>query len=175
MSELNEIKTILLEILEVMRRYTGVTPAPPAPAPTPTYPADIWARILNTLESIKTLLEKGYVIARPMGGIRVSDSITTTSSYQTVVEYKITPDAVFHLTKILVSCDQDVLFKIVWNDKDISPEIYVKAGVPFTDWYPWLWPDENRPLKGGTIKIQAKYPSGGSAGTCYAEIVGEEE
>ena len=114
-----------------------------------------------------------YVIPRPMGGKIAKGNITTTDSYQTVAELTVTNAKTFQLAKILISCDQDIMYKIRWNGTDISTEVYVPAGTPFTDWFPW---DYYTMLGDGTKKIdvRAKYPSGGYGGTCYAEINGEE-
>jgi len=117
--------------------------------------------------------EQGPVIPRPKGGVLKKGSVTTTASYQTVASHVVTNGKTFQLAKILVSCDTDVMFKLRWNGADISAEVYVPAKVPFTDWFPW----DYYAMVGDGVKIfdiQAKYPSGGSAGTCHVEIVGEE-
>jgi len=113
------------------------------------------------------------VIPKPTGEKSAKGSISTTDSYQTVCELTVTRDKTFHPCKLTVSCDQDVMVKIRFDGEDISIEYYVTAGLPFTDWYPWDW---NPCVGDGTKKVdvQAKYPTGGSAGTCYAEICGEE-
>ena len=114
-----------------------------------------------------------YVIPKPMGGKIAKGNITTTGSYQTVAELAITTAKTFQLTKILISCDQDIMYKIRWNGTDISTEVIVPANIPFTDWFPWNY---YTMLGNGTkkIDIQAKYPTDGYGGTCYAEINGEE-
>jgi len=113
------------------------------------------------------------IIPRPKGGILEKGSVTTTATYQTVATRTVTNGLQFQLAKIIVSCDQDVLYKLRWAGSDISAEVYVMAKVPFTDWFPW---DYKEMIGDGSkaFDIQVKYPSGGSAGTCYAEIVGEE-
>lgn len=117
--------------------------------------------------------EKLPVIAHPKGGVLAKGSLTTTASYQTVASRTVTVGTSLQLAKILVSCVQDVVYKLRWNAVDISAEIYVAGKVPFPDWFPW----DYYAMPGDGAKafdIQVKYPSGGSAGTCNAEIVGEE-
>lgn len=114
------------------------------------------------------------VVPKPKSTRKAKGHITTSSSYQAVCSITVTNGKTFHPTKITVSCDQDVMAKLVWDGEDISIEYYIIGGVPFTDWYPYGW----NPCKGdGTkkIELQVKYPSGGSAGTCHGEICGEEE
>lgn len=113
------------------------------------------------------------VIARPKGSVLEKGSVTTSASYQTVASHVVTDGATFQLAKILVSCDEDVMYQLRWDGTVISPEVYVSAGIPLTDWFPWDYYE----MEGDGSKafdIQVKYPSGGSAGTCHAEIVGEE-
>jgi len=77
------------------------------------------------------------------------------------------------LAKILVSCAEDVMYKLQWNGVDITAEVYVSGKIPWTDWFPW----EYYSMIGDGVKkleILVKYPTGGAAETCYAEIVGEE-
>jgi len=113
------------------------------------------------------------VIARPKGSIIAKGNVTTGASYATVASRTVTNTKTFQLAKIIVSCDQDIYYKLRWNAVDISAEIYVAGTIPFTDWFPY---DYYSMLGDGAkaFDIQVKYPSGGSAGTCFAEIVGEE-
>lgn len=113
------------------------------------------------------------IIPRPKGGILAKGSVTTTAAYQTVATHTVTTGKTFQLAKILVSCDEDFLYKLRWNGTDISVEVYVSGAVPFTDWFPWNY--YSMPGDGAkAFDVQAKYPTGGSAGTCQVEIVGEE-
>jgi len=119
---------------------------------------------------------QGEMIARPMGfemdGFPKKGNVTTTDTYATVVEYQVPANYKYMLSKILVSCPEDVMYRIRWGGTVKSAEVYVTGGIPFTDWFPWgyikMWGD-------GTdkIDIQVKYPSGGAAADCHAEIVGE--
>ncbi len=113
------------------------------------------------------------VIPRPKGGVLAKGDITTGASYVSVAEAVITSGKQFQITKILVSCTKDVQYKLVWDSTDIGAEVIVPATVPFTDWFPW---DYYLMLGNGSkkIQLQAKYPTGGEAGTCHAEINGEE-
>jgi len=113
------------------------------------------------------------IIPRPRGGILEKGSITTTGSYQAVASRTVTNGKSFQLAKILVSCDKDIMFKLVWDGSDIGAEVIVPGGIPFTDWFPWDYYAMNGDGS-KKLEIQAKYPSGGSAGTCFCEIVGEE-
>lgn len=110
--------------------------------------------------------------ARPKGGVLVKGSATTTAAYATVAEYTVPTDYKLELAKILVSCPNDVMYQLLWNGTVISPEVYVAGKVPFTDWFPW----EYKYMRGDGSKkfqLQVKYPTGGAAATCHAEIIGE--
>jgi len=119
------------------------------------------------------LPENQQVIPRPKGGVQAVGDITTTASYQTVAEYAVTDDKQLQLTKIMISCDKDVQYKLVWDSTDMSIEVIVPSNTPFTDWFPW---DYYLMMGDGIkkIKLQAKYPTDGEAGTCFGEIIGEE-
>ena len=117
------------------------------------------------------------VIAKPSGVKTVKGSVTTTSTYQDVGDCKhvVTKNKVFKLTKISASCSEDVMVKIVFGTEDISIEYYIMAKLPFTDWLPEGW-NKDRLIGDGSkeIKIQAKYPTGGTSATVYSELSGEE-
>lgn len=114
------------------------------------------------------------VVARPKGGKASKGSITTTAAYQSVTNYIVSNGKTFSLSKTLVSCDEGVWVKVTWGGATISPEICIAGKVPFPDWYPHKYHDI---VGDGTKKVEiyAKYLSGGSAGTCHAEILGEEK
>jgi hypothetical protein len=119
-------------------------------------------------------LSPSDVTPKPLVTTKVRGSIVTEADYVTVVEITVTKDKTFHLAKIVVSCPEDVMFKLVWDGEDISVEYYVMGKLPFTDWFPWGW----HPCVGDGLKkleLQAKYPAGGIAETVHAEICGEEE
>ena len=113
------------------------------------------------------------VTAKPRGGKGAKGSITTGAAYATVATYTPTTGKVYQLAKTLVGCDQAVIYQILWNSVAISPEVYVAATVPFPDWYPYNYASM---VGDGSkaILVQAKFPAGGAAGTCFAEISGEE-
>jgi len=134
---------------------------------------DIKGRVIAKIYQGTEVGDILQVIARPKGGILAKGNVTTTSSYATVASRTVTNGKTFQVAKILVSCDQDVMYKLRWNAGDISAEVYVTAKTPFTDWFPW----DYYSMVGDGAKafdVQVKYPSGGSAGTCYIEILGEE-
>jgi len=116
------------------------------------------------------------VIARPKGGVLVSRSIdinTTWIEFQTVVEHIVPNDFKFELAKILVSCPNDVMYRLLWGTTTISAAVYVTGGIPFTDWFPW----DYYTMRGdgtSTFKIQVQDPTLAAAGLCHAEIVGED-
>jgi len=117
--------------------------------------------------------EQGPVIPRPKGGVLEKGSVTTTGSYQTVASRVVTNLLKFQLAKIIISCPEDVMYQLRWDGTVISAEVYVMGKIPFTDWFPWNYKE----MVGNGVKtfdIQVKYPTGGIAGTCHAEIVGEE-
>jgi hypothetical protein len=119
-------------------------------------------------------LSPSEAIPKPSATTKANGSAVTTASYATIVEITVTKDKTFHLAKVVVSCSEDVMFKLLWGGEDVSIEYYVMGKLPFTDWFPWGW----QPCEGDGVKkfkLQAKYPSGGTAGTVHAEICGEEE
>jgi len=117
--------------------------------------------------------QENVVIPRPKGGVLEKGSVDTTNTFQTVASRTVTSGQKFQLAKIVVSGDEDVIFKLRWNNADIGAEVYVTGKLPFTDWFPW---DYYTMLGDGAkaFDIQVRYPDGGTAGTCFAEIVGEE-
>ena len=118
-------------------------------------------------------LSPSEVIPKPLATTKAKGSDVTDVDYATIVEIIVTKDKTFHLAKVVVSCPEDVMFKLLWNGEDVSIEYYVMGKLPFTDWFPSGW----NPCVGDGVKkfeLQAKYPSGGTAGTVHAEICGEE-
>lgn len=113
------------------------------------------------------------VIARPKGGILEKGSVTTTADYETVASVIVTADKTFQLAKILISCNQTIMYRLRWCGTVISAEVIILSSTPFTDWFPW---DYKEMIGDGAkaFDIQVKYPVDGEAGDCYAEIVGEE-
>lgn len=115
----------------------------------------------------------GPVLARPKGGVLEKASATTTGTYAKVTSHKPADGDTFQLAKILISCPEDIMIKLMWDNAVIGAEIFIQGKIPFTDWFPWNYHD----MEGDDSKefeIQAKFPSGGSAATCHAEIVGED-
>lgn len=134
---------------------------------------DIKGRAIIVVKQLTAADLQAEVIARPKGGVLEKGSVTTTASYVTVANHTVTKDKTLQLAKILVSCPEDVMYQLKWAGSVISAEVYVTSKIPFTDWFPW----DYETMEGDGSKkfeIQVKYPSGGAAATCHAEIVGEE-
>jgi len=131
----------------------------------------------ETITEIREVIRE--VIPKPTGALRHYASLTTTSSYQTVAKIKPHQGMKFKLTKIIVSCSEDVMFQLYWQKQDLGPETFVMAKLPFTDWYPYGYrTKEDKDLVGdgsAEIELKVKYPSGGTAATCYGELSGDEE
>jgi len=117
--------------------------------------------------------QESLTIPRPKGGVLEKGSVTTTATYQTIASRTVTSGKTLQLAKILISCPQDVMYRLRWDGTVISAEVYVSAAIPWTDWFPW---DYYTMLGDGTKKfdVQVKYPTDGVEATCNAEIVGEE-
>lgn len=134
---------------------------------------EVIAGSVETMQTIPRSLQ-AEVIARPKGDILETDSITfPPAGWRTVVSYEPLTDWKFELAKILVSCPDDVMYRLRWNEKVISAAVYVTGGIPFTDWFPW---DYEHMRGDGTkeFEIQVMDPVGTSTETCHAEIVGEQ-
>jgi len=114
------------------------------------------------------------VVAKPSGKISVFNSVVTTGEFQTAVEYTPSAGKRFMLTKIVVSCWQEVEAQIFWADEPITPIYEISGGIPFTDWFPY---DYKNIIGDGVSKVELKvrFPEGGVSAKCYCEIVGEEK
>jgi len=118
---------------------------------------------------------QGEVIPRPKGDKVHRGSATTGSSYAVVGNCKrtVTNGKTFNVAKITISCLSDVVAKITFGGSDISTEYNVSGKVPLTDWF--AYGDKQAVGDGSKVlQVEAKYPSGGSADTVYAELAGEE-
>jgi len=134
---------------------------------------DVKGRLIIVQYEKDRTITDGQIKPKPKGGILEKGSVTTTAAYATVATHTVTNLKTFQLAKILVTCNEDVMYQLRWAGAVISAEVYVSGGLPFTDWFPW----DYKEMTGDGAKafdIQVKYPTGGSAGTCHAEIVGEE-
>lgn len=139
---------------------------------------DLITQIVNmTVTTMEEVVRE--VIAKPTGKIRNYGSETTTDSYATVVKLKPKQGSIFKPTKMLVSCPEDVMCQLKWGGEELGPEIYVMAKLPFTDWFPYGFrTKQDKDLAGDgnqEFELTVKYPSGGTAATCHAEISGDEE
>lgn len=114
------------------------------------------------------------VIARPQGGVHVKGAIMTGPAYATVCQRAVSLQKFFHIAKTLVSSQQDVMYKLVWDVTDISIEVFVPAKTPLPDWYPYNYEPYIQGNGVTTLKLQARTPPGGTNATCQAELVGEE-
>jgi len=120
------------------------------------------------------------VIPKPTGPIVNKGSLAApTTTYQTVAKYTPTKDKRFQLTKIAVSCSEDIIVQLFWGGEELTIPYYVMAKLPFTDWFPLDYHliSHDNYLKGNgstELLLKAKIPSGGTAAEVNAEIVGEE-
>jgi len=120
------------------------------------------------------------VIPKPTGPIAQKGSLATpTTTYATVVSYTPNKDKRFQLTKIVVSCSEDIIVQLTWKGEAVTIPYYVMAKLPFSDWFPqdyYLVTHEEYFKGDGNTKLElkAKIPSGGTAAEVNAEIVGEE-
>jgi len=137
---------------------------------------EVIAGSVETLQAIPRSLQ-AEVIARPKGGVLRTGFIninTAWADFVTVVEYTVPDDYKFELAKILVSCPEDVRYRLRWGTTVISAEVFVTGGIPFTDWFPWdYYPERMHGDGTRTFQIQVIDPTGAAAGMCHAEIVGE--
>ncbi len=115
-------------------------------------------------------------VARPKGyemdDFPKKGSVLTDGDWEVVVTYKVPEDYKYMLSKILVSCPEDVMYRIRFGGTVKSAEVYVTGGIPFTDWFPWGWAK----MWGGAdreIDIQVMWGTDEVAATCHAELVGE--
>lgn len=120
------------------------------------------------------------VIPKPTGPIVAQGSLAApTTSYAAVVSYTPTKDKRFQLTKITVSCSEDIIVQLTWGGDAITVPCYVMAKLPFTDWFPLDYHavTHEQFFKGNgntKLELKVKIPSGGTAAEVNAEIVGEE-
>lgn len=119
------------------------------------------------------------VIAQPEGTIVAQGSITTSSEWQTVCFYIPKSGRRFHLTKIVVSCSEDVVAQVFWKgEQEITVPYSIMGKLPFTDWFPMHYWDEDVVKKivgDGTSKVELKAKYISTSATCYGQLVGEEE
>lgn len=158
-------------------------PAPPELEPITTRLDGIMSQLISLnrkTDDIIDLLKLAIkVIPKPLGSIRKFGKIVTSDTFKTVAEYTPERGKRFHLTKIVVSCPEDVEAQVFWMNKPLTVIYNIMGKIPFTDWYPWDYrthPELKEIIGDGASKIELKvrYPSGGVAAECYGEIVGEE-
>jgi len=120
------------------------------------------------------------VIPKPTGQIVAKGTLATpTTTYQTVAKYTPAKDKRFQLTKITISCAEDIIVQLFWGGDELTIPYYVMAKLPFTDWFPldYYLVTHEQYLKGNgstELLLKAKIPSGGTAAEVNAEMVGEE-
>jgi len=167
------------KMLEALEAIAGKAPPEVVISPATRELVETITRqvVTETVTEIKEIVKE--VIPKPQGSLRDYGSVTTTADYARVAKIKVSQGKKFKLTKILVSCSEDVMFKLTWAGQDLGPEVYVMAKLPFSDWFPYGYKTkDNKDLVGDgsqLIEIQVKYPSGGTAATCYGELSGDEE
>lgn len=167
------------QLLEIVRALSGVAP------PIPVAPG---ARIEVT--AISEVAMKGLVqdlmkaplavYAYPLGKVKKRGSLSaTTASYETVCEITVNNGKTFQLGNFSISADQDILCKLLWQDKQLTPVFLVMAKLPFDKFFlPEYYTDDGKPLLGdgkSKLQLQACYPTGGTASAYLeGEIVGNE-
>jgi len=125
------------------------------------------------------------VTPRPKGDIVLTGDVSTSSSWQNIsgtigsIVRTVTSGKIFHPASIFASCDQDVQVRVIFDTQIIFPPTIISLKNPFSHWFPMGFAEGV--ISGGIygdgtkqLKMQAQYPSGGSAGTIYAQICGEE-
>jgi len=163
----------MLGWVKAFARAYGISPVIIPPVVLPTAPTVA----PPTVPSIPPELR---VIPKPTGPIVQQGSLATpTTSYTTVVSYTPTKGKRFNLTKITVSCSEDIIAQLTWKGQAITIPYYIMAKLPFTDWFPidyYATTHEDYFKGDGNTKLElkAKIPSGGTAAQVDAEIVGEE-
>jgi len=125
------------------------------------------------------------VTPRPKGGIVLTGDLDTSSSWQNIsgsigsIARTITSGKIFHPASIFASCNQDVEVRVIFDTQTIFPPTIITAKIPFSHWFPMGFAEGV--ISGGIygngskqLKMQAEYPSGGSSGKIYAQLLGEE-
>ncbi|MEM1542817.1 MAG: hypothetical protein QXV82_09340 [Ignisphaera sp.] len=137
--------------------------------------------ILNCSATIHTIVdsmppislpETIEVIPRPKGETVLTATGITDIDWTTILEYTVPENYRFRIAKILVSCEKDAEFTIVWGTQAIHPPTYLTGRVPHVDWFPY----GTYTLDGDgttTLQVQAKYPSTGESGNISVQVCGE--
>jgi len=125
------------------------------------------------------------VTPRPKGDIVITGDLATSSSWQNIsgtigsVVRTVTSGKIFHPASVFASCDQDVQVRVLFDTQTIVPPTIIASKTPFSHWFPMGFAEGI--ISGGIygdgtkqLKMQAQYPSGGSSGTIYAQMCGEE-
>ena len=116
-------------------------------------------------------MEQAPVIPRPKGGVLEAGSITSSATYQTVAEATITKDKQFHLSKIVVSCEDAAWIIIRWAGTQIGCARLLDDKTVLIEHFPW---DYYKMLGDGAKKVEIQAKQYDTAGTVEAELVGEE-
>lgn len=173
-----KLKTEMVALLRtISAQLRGLPPAVLAP-PVKVPPIEV----ITTTKTPTVAKAVPIVVPKPEAPIVVRGKVTTTDSYKVVgsCSYTINDGKRFQPAKVIVSCPEDVMFKLVWQEKDVSIEYYVMAKLPFTDWFPWNYLEIKPGAKAlygdgkSKLELHAKYPSGGTPAEVHAEISGEE-
>jgi hypothetical protein len=170
------------QILAMMKGPAGVTYAPFIVPGTPGTPIIVPVEVKSfTKETIEKMMQMPLpVMAAPFGRVRKKGSLAaTTTTYETVTEITVANEKEFELSNFSISADQDLVCKLLWQDKALTPIYYVMAKLPFDKWFPpKYYLEDGKPIMGdgkSKIQLQAAYLSGGTGSTiCEGEIVGDE-
>lgn len=112
-----------------------------------------------------------YVIPRPKGGVLEKNTVTTTSSWQTLVEHLVADGLKLQLSKILVSVIYGSYVRFSWAGSVISATRLIDDKSVLIEHFPYDYYE----MVGDGVKkftIEVKYYT--TAGEAYGEIVGEE-
>jgi len=125
------------------------------------------------------------VTPRPKGNIVLTGDLDTSSSWENIsgsigsITRTVVSGKIFHPASIFASCNQDVEIQVVYDTQTVFPPTIIASKVPFSHWFPMGFAEGI--ISGGIygngskqLKMQAQYPSGGSSGKIYAQLVGEE-
>lgn len=117
------------------------------------------------------------VVPRPKVTRTLKGNVTTGASFAVVgnATYTVPDGKVAQLAKLTLSCDQDAVAKITFpTGTDLTIEYKVSAKSPTEFWFAQ---QEKVCVGDGSkvLRVEGKYPTGGSAGDLHADLGIEEK